>query len=29
MDTRVYSGLKSSHRAPGFGEPLSELDFEL
>jgi hypothetical protein len=26
---RLHSGLKSSHRALGFGEPLSKLDFEL
>ncbi len=29
IDTWVHSTLKSSHRAPGFGEPLSKLDFEL
>ena len=29
IDTWVHSGLKSSHRAAGFGEPLSKLDFEL
>jgi hypothetical protein len=29
IGTRVHSRLKGTHRAPGFGEPLSELDFEL
>jgi hypothetical protein len=29
IDTCVPSTLKSSHRAPGVGEPLSKLDFEL
>jgi hypothetical protein len=29
VDARLHSGLKSSHRALGFGEPLSKVDFEL
>ncbi|GGZ53010.1 hypothetical protein GCM10010344_18940 [Streptomyces bluensis] len=29
MDAWLHAWLKSSHRAPGCGEPLSELDFEL
>ena len=29
MDAWLHSRLKSSHRAPGFGEPLSKLDLEL
>jgi hypothetical protein len=29
VDARLHSRLKSSHRAPGTGEPLSNLDFEL
>ncbi len=29
MDVWLHSRLKSSHRAPGFREPLSKLDFEL
>jgi hypothetical protein len=29
MDAWLHSRLESSHRAPGFGKPLSKLDFEL
>ena len=29
IDAWLHSRLQSSHRAPGFGEPLSKLDFEL
>ena len=29
VDPRLYSWLKSTHRRPGFGEPLSKLDLEL
>jgi hypothetical protein len=29
VDARLHPRLKSSHRAPGFGEPLGNLDFEL
>ncbi|GAA2416133.1 hypothetical protein GCM10010255_63150 [Streptomyces coeruleofuscus] len=28
MDAWLHSGIESSHRAPGFGEPLSKLHFE-
>jgi hypothetical protein len=29
INARLYSGFQSSHRAPGFGEPLGKLDLEL
>jgi hypothetical protein len=29
VDARLHSRLQSSHRAPGFGEPLSKVDLEL
>ena len=29
VDARIHPRLKSSHRAPGSGEPLGKLDFEL
>ena len=29
IDARLHSRLKSSHRTPGFREPLSKLDLEL
>ncbi len=29
VDARLYARLKNTHRALGFSEPLSKLDFEL